>query len=159
MTNLEAPYRGLAPYSICTECANYQWNISWEFERINCALSCLCTVLHYWYVIPYVITVDTRDKMGISSMKITDEERSVLGCGAVYILCEPTFRRKVSPEYSGYHNPLAMNRREQVFRTWIFLHWWWRRYDLPKRRFTQKLYIFCLFNVNVTCTTYFDCTV
>jgi hypothetical protein len=28
------------------------------------------------------------------------EECPLLGCGAVYILCEPTFRRKVSPPSS-----------------------------------------------------------
>jgi hypothetical protein len=42
------------------------------------------------------------------------EEFRLLGCGAMYILCEPTFRRKVSSPSSGYKNPRARNQHEQV---------------------------------------------
>jgi hypothetical protein len=37
-----------------------------------------------------------------------------MGCGAVYILCEPTFRRKVSAPSSVEKTPGAREKREQV---------------------------------------------
>jgi hypothetical protein len=42
------------------------------------------------------------------------EECRFLGCGAVYILCEPTFRRNISPPSSGYKNLRTRNQRELV---------------------------------------------
>jgi hypothetical protein len=45
---------------------------------------------------------------------ISSEECRLLGCGAVWSLCEPTFRRNVSPPSSGLKTPWARNQLEQV---------------------------------------------
>jgi hypothetical protein len=42
------------------------------------------------------------------------EECRLLRCGAVWIMCEPTFRRNVSLSSLGLKNPRAKNQVEQA---------------------------------------------
>jgi hypothetical protein len=63
------------------------------------------------------------------------EECRFLGCCAVQILCEPTFRRGVFDWWLSLHPPAHAGSSLADF-----IPWRWRQYVPPKRRFTQNLY-------------------
>jgi hypothetical protein len=59
----------------------------------------------------------------------------LLGCGAVWILCEPTFRSNISPPSADCSHLLTLVPCSQIFQLWR-----WKRYVPPKHRFTQDLH-------------------
>jgi hypothetical protein len=73
------------------------------------------------------------------------EEFRFLGYGAVYISCEQTFRRNVSPPSSGKKNPRARNQREQVASVWFLAHGFLypevRGYTFPRNVISHRIYM------------------